>query len=105
MPPADAKLDVTTSFGTVRAYRFDGPMWRANLPGLVAHRTVYSLDLLGEAGLSVQTKPITGAQNQAQWLEETLAGFDPSSASRFARWSSRPRWCFPAFPSGRAGGS
>lgn len=93
LPAFGAAADVETSFGSVRAYRFGDrsgstpvvllpgrnastPMWRANLPGLTARRTVYSLDLLGEAGRSVQTAPITSAQDQAQWLEETLAGLD-----------------------------
>lgn len=86
-----AYFDLRTSFGTVRAYRFDGsaapggppvvllpgrnaatPMWRANLPTLLARRTVYGLDLLGEAGLSVQEEPITGADDQARWLDEAL---------------------------------
>ena len=30
------------------------PMWGSNLPGLLAHRTVFAVDLLGEPGLSVQ---------------------------------------------------
>jgi pimeloyl-ACP methyl ester carboxylesterase len=94
LPPVGAVFDVPTSFGSVRAYRFDGPdgagapvvllpgrnaatpMWRANLPALVAKRTVYSVDLLGEPGLSVQDAPITSAQQQAQWLDETLTGLE-----------------------------
>lgn len=84
-------FDVSTSFGEVRAYRFDGqasgapvvllpgrnastPMWRTNLPELLARRPVIAVDLLGEAGLSVQTAPITGPAQEAQWLDETLAG-------------------------------
>jgi pimeloyl-ACP methyl ester carboxylesterase len=75
----------------VRAYRFAGtsqgtpvlllpgrngstPMWRVNMPGLLEHRSVICLDLLGEAGLSVQDKPISGPDDEAQWLDETLAG-------------------------------
>lgn len=99
LPAFDARFDVPTSFGSVRAYRFDGPgavsgppvlllpgrnastpMWRANLPDLIARRTVYSIDLLGEAGLSVQDSPITGPDDQAQWLDETLAGIGLASA-------------------------
>lgn len=91
LPPFDAQVDVPTTFGRVRVYRFDGPspntpvvllpgrsastpMWRANLGGWRVRRTVYSLDLLGEAGMSVQTRPVTDARDQAQWLEDVLAG-------------------------------
>jgi pimeloyl-ACP methyl ester carboxylesterase len=91
LPPPAELTDVPTSFGTVRAYRFDGPaggapvvllpgrnastpMYAVNLPPLMKRRTVYSVDLLGEAGLSVQGKPIGGPEVEAQWLDETLAG-------------------------------
>ena len=91
LPPVGELVDVSTSFGTVRVYRFDGPadltpvlmlqgrnastpVWRANLPGVLKGRTAYCVDLLGEAGLSVQDRPITGPDDQAQWLDETLAG-------------------------------
>jgi pimeloyl-ACP methyl ester carboxylesterase len=91
LPPVSESFDVSTSFGTVRTYRFDGPsdrppvlllpgrnastpMYAVNLPPLLQRRTVYSVDLLGEAGLSVQHQPMTGPDDQAQWLDETLAG-------------------------------
>ncbi|OLO99087.1 alpha/beta hydrolase [Mycolicibacterium porcinum] len=84
-------FDVPTSFGTVRAYRFAGPeagapvvllpgrnastpMYRGNLEPLLHRRTVYSVDLLGEAGLSVQHTVIRDGAGQAQWLDEALAG-------------------------------
>ncbi|MDT5235331.1 MAG: hypothetical protein QOF47_1318, partial [Mycobacterium sp.] len=59
--------DVPTSFGTT-------PMWRVNIPALPEHRTVIGIDLLGEAGVSIQDEPIRGPGDEAQWLEETLAG-------------------------------
>ncbi|WP_029115888.1 alpha/beta fold hydrolase [Mycobacterium sp. URHB0044] len=91
LPPFDESVDVSTSFGAVRVYRFGAaeesppvvllpgrnastPMWRANLPSLIGQRTVYCLDLLGEAGMSVQTRPLTGPEDQAAWVDETLAG-------------------------------
>jgi pimeloyl-ACP methyl ester carboxylesterase len=91
LPPVSESTDVPTSFGTVRAYRFDGPsagppvlllpgrnastpMWRVNIPALLEHRTVIGIDLLGEAGMSVQDKPITGPDDEAQWLDDALAG-------------------------------
>jgi pimeloyl-ACP methyl ester carboxylesterase len=49
-------------------------MWRTNIATLVAHRPVFSLDLLGDAGLSVQSRPIAGAADQARWLDEVIAG-------------------------------
>ena len=90
LPPSES-TDVSTSFGTVRAYRFDGPsvgppvvvlpgrnastpMWKVNLPALLDHRTVIGIDLLGEAGMSVQEKPITGPEDEAHWLDDALAG-------------------------------
>lgn len=91
MLPACELFDLPTSFGTVRAYRFEGggsgepvvllpgrnastPMYQTNLTALLRQRPVYSIDLLGEAGLSVQSAPITDGPDQAQWLDETLAG-------------------------------
>ena len=91
LPPVSESADVPTSFGTIRAYRFDGPsagppvvllprrnastpMWRVNIPALLQHRTVIGIDLLGEAGMSVQDEPITGPDDEAQWLDDALAG-------------------------------
>ncbi|TYP76604.1 alpha/beta fold hydrolase [Paenibacillus methanolicus] len=85
--------DVDTGFGAVRVYQFgheanlrkepllllpgrssSTPMWEPNLQGLMRERPVYALDLLGEAGMSVQTKPIADRRDQARWLDETLSG-------------------------------
>ncbi|WP_024805380.1 alpha/beta fold hydrolase [Nocardia sp. BMG51109] len=90
LPEPDETAAVTTTFGPVRGYRFgdgDGiplvllsgrqastPMWRANLPGLRAHRTVWSIDSIGEPGASSQHRPLTGAADQATWVAEALAG-------------------------------
>jgi pimeloyl-ACP methyl ester carboxylesterase len=49
-------------------------MWGANLSGLLAHRTVFAVDLLGEPGLSVQQRQLRSAEDQAQWFDEMLAG-------------------------------
>lgn len=90
LPPCQPR-DVATAFGSVRTYRFDGPeadtpivllpgrngctpMFDSNLAPLLALRTVFCIDLLGDAGLSVQFRPIRTAADQAQWLDETLAG-------------------------------
>ena len=89
--PEHESVDIPTSFGTVRTYRFEGPadrtpivllhgrsastpMWRANIPSLMALRPVVSVDLLGEPGMSVQNEPIGGAADEARWLDEALTG-------------------------------
>ncbi len=91
LPSVRESVDVSTSFGTVRAYRFEGPssgppvvllpgrnastpMWRVNIAPLLERRAVIAVDLLGEAGLSVQIRRITGADDEAQWLDGALAG-------------------------------
>ncbi|WP_395308076.1 alpha/beta fold hydrolase [Mycobacterium sp. AMU20-3851] len=90
LPAVEETCDVPTTFGDVRVYRFGGgpgrpvvllpgrnastPMWADNLPGLLAHRSVYCLDLLGEPGMSVQRSPITGVEDQARWFDELLIG-------------------------------
>ncbi|MFC3997356.1 alpha/beta fold hydrolase [Nocardiopsis sediminis] len=89
LPEPDATLDVRTGYGIVRVYRFDGPaegaplvllpgrasatpVWADNLPALLEARDVYTIDLLGEPGMSVQDRPIETDADQARWLNETL---------------------------------
>ncbi|MDL5160351.1 alpha/beta fold hydrolase [Actinomycetospora termitidis] len=94
MPAPTRVLDLPTTFGTVHVLEFAGqardpgavpallvpgrasagPMWSQNLPALAAERPVYVVDPIGDAGLSVQTRELTGAADQAQWLDETLVG-------------------------------
>jgi pimeloyl-ACP methyl ester carboxylesterase len=86
---------VKTSYGSVRVYEFQAPnldehgagtpvvllpgrtsgvpMWATNLRGLLAQRTVYALDALGDAGMSVQTRAIESSADQGAWIEETFA--------------------------------
>lgn len=92
LPAPSRTLDVRTGYGTVRVYEFLNqrnaqevpivllpgrtsgvPMWASNLPGLAAHRTVYALDALGDAGLSVQMRAIENSADQAAWLEQCFA--------------------------------
>jgi pimeloyl-ACP methyl ester carboxylesterase len=99
LPPFET-FDIPTAFGTVRTYRFAGPeagapvvllpgrnastpMYRTNLATLLRHRTVYAIDLLGEAGLSVQHKPIRTVEDQARWLDDALAGLGLDRAHLF----------------------
>lgn len=111
LPRPSRTLDLRTSFGTVRAYEFAAahargatpivllpgrssgvPMWADNLPGFAAERTVYALDALGDAGMSVQTRKLEGGADQAAWLDEALAGLEASKVHlvghSFGGWSA-----------------
>ena len=90
MPEPAETIDVRTGYGIVRVYRFDGlgaagaplvllpgrasgvPVWADNLPSLLQISDVYAIDLLGEPGLSIQSRPIVSDAGQAAWLNQTL---------------------------------
>ncbi|PVD00164.1 alpha/beta hydrolase [Streptomyces sp. CS147] len=90
LPKPAVVLDIRTDYGLVRVYRFDGkadagvpfvllpgrasasPVWADNLPGLLATGDVYTLDLLGEPGMSIQGRPISSDDDQAAWLNQVL---------------------------------
>lgn len=95
IPQPKETKDIKTEFGTVRVYYFtkeenkdktpiillpgrssSTPMWEPNLEGLLAERPVYTLDLLGEPGMSVQSKVIKDKKEQAKWLNEVLIALD-----------------------------
>lgn len=97
LPAPSASRDVPTSLGSVRAYEWTGtaphrepvvllpgrssgvPMWGENLPGFRATgRTIIAFDAIGDAGMSVQTAPLRGPQDQARWVEEALEGLHAS---------------------------
>ena len=95
LPVPTRTMDVRTSYGSVRVYEFKAlnpgehaadtpvvllpgrtsgvPMWATNLGGLLAQRTVYALDALGDAGMSVQTRAIASSADQGAWIEQTFA--------------------------------
>lgn len=98
LPEPAETHDIPTGFGRVRVYGFGeggdprrpivllhgrtatSVMWRTNLPTFTRDRRVYTVDLLGEAGRSTQTAPITSAADQAAWLDQTLEGLGVSAA-------------------------
>jgi pimeloyl-ACP methyl ester carboxylesterase len=51
-------------------------MWESNIAAWTAQRTVHAVEILGEAGLSVQGRPIRDADDQAAWLAATLRGLE-----------------------------
>jgi pimeloyl-ACP methyl ester carboxylesterase len=80
-PLPSATHDVETEFGVVRVYQ-DGPdggvplvllhcfwatsaMWAEHIPALTVEFTVYTVDMLGQPGTSVQTKPMSTANHCA----------------------------------------
>jgi pimeloyl-ACP methyl ester carboxylesterase len=96
LPRPAAVLDLRTTYGLVRVYRFArtntqgtntqgtaplvllpgtasaSPVWAGNLPSLLRIRDVYTVDLLGEPGRSIQERPIESHADQAAWLHEVL---------------------------------
>ncbi|RZU14211.1 pimeloyl-ACP methyl ester carboxylesterase [Kribbella rubisoli] len=89
LPTPAAVRDVSTEYGEVRVYRFTGapgpaplvllpgtssgtPVWADLLKRLLAITDVYAIDLLGEPGMSAQTKPISSDEDKAAWLDQTL---------------------------------
>lgn len=90
MPAPDRTLDLRTDFGLVRAYHFPGtgdsadplilingqgsasPAWADNMPDLLALGDVYTVDLLGQPGMSVHERPIEDNADQALWLHQAL---------------------------------
>ena len=91
LPAPEQTLDLRTQFGVVRVYRFSSastdrvpivllpgrasasPIWGDNLPTLLRQAPIYTVDLLGEPGMSIQSRPITSAGDQAKWLNQVLA--------------------------------
>lgn len=91
LPEPVESIKVHTDFGVVQLYKFQGsdtphntpllllpgkgsatPMWEANLSGFLEHRPVYTVDLIGEPGLSTETRRIETAADQAAWLGQVL---------------------------------
>lgn len=97
LPAPDETLDIRTDYGVVRVYRFDAtgdaehplvllpgtasstPVWADNLPSLLKLGDVYTIDLLGEPGMSIQERPISSDADQAAWLDQTLAALPEDS--------------------------
>ena len=91
LPAPTEVRDIRTEYGLVRVYRYAGaksgldplvllpgtssgtPVWGDNLKSLLAIAEVYAIDLLGEPGMSIQSKPITSDEDKAAWLDQTLA--------------------------------
>lgn len=96
MPTPTQTLDVPTDYGAVRAYvwrqpgtanktpvlllpgRTSGvPMWSENLPAIAAERPVIAVDALGDAGLSIQSVPMTTPDDQAVWIDQVVTRLAP----------------------------
>lgn len=95
LPPPNQTLDIHTSFGVIRIYKWiteqtqlatpivlmpghsaGVPMWSKNLHDFVAKHPVYAMDALGNAGMSAQTVKIKNRSDQATWLHEALSSLN-----------------------------
>ncbi|MDH6194095.1 pimeloyl-ACP methyl ester carboxylesterase [Mycobacterium frederiksbergense] len=87
-PRPDVELDVPTDFGDVRVYQH-GPdggtplvlihgffltsaMWWEQVAGLTGDFTVYTLDMLGQPGASIQTKAMSKPADCARSIDAVL---------------------------------
>lgn len=86
--------DIPTDFGTARATIWQGPegsgnpvllvpgrasgapMWAENLPSWIGARTIVALDPIGDAGLSTQSTPFAGPEDQARWISQAVHALD-----------------------------
>ncbi|MGD8167064.1 alpha/beta fold hydrolase [Herbiconiux sp. P16] len=91
-PLPSATLDQPTSFGSTHLritgtgtgsaapllllHSLEGTSlaWRPVIAALAAHREVVAVDSIGTAGRSVQTAPIRGPADVANWLDQVIAG-------------------------------
>lgn len=89
-PRPDVVHDVPTEFGAVRVYQH-GPdrgvpvvlihgffltssMWWQQINGLTGNFTVYAVDMLGQPGASMQSKPMPTPAHGARCIDAVLAG-------------------------------
>lgn len=52
-------------------------MWSANVSVLMRSRQVIAFDALGDAGLSVQSAPLTSMEDQAAWIDQVITAVAP----------------------------
>lgn len=92
-PQVSEVLTLITDYGDVRVLKYDAsdpaaveadplvllpgtqsgaPMWVDNVPSLRAERPVYVVDLLGQPGRSIQSRPIVSHEDDARWLAQVI---------------------------------
>lgn len=91
LPVPTEEFWLETDFGQVKVYRFEEPetahktpllllpgksaptpMWEANLADFMRERPVYTIDLLGEPGMSRETARIETSADQGRWLGQVI---------------------------------
>jgi pimeloyl-ACP methyl ester carboxylesterase len=92
LPTPTKERWIHSKYGKVKLYRFEysgsekkktplillprksasTPMWEPNIKDFMKNRTVYTVDLLGEPRLSMETKKIKTPEDQAAWLHEVI---------------------------------
>jgi len=56
-------------------------IWMADVPAYASHFRVYSVDLIGEPGLSAPSRPSISSDAYALWLDDVLKGLAVERAS------------------------
>lgn len=99
LPEPSATRDLRTTHGIVRVYEWSSPqtaeaepvvlvpgrasgvpMWSENLPALAAEHPVFAFDIIGDAGMSVQSVRFSDFDEQAEYIDDLLAQIAPDGA-------------------------
>src|SRR5699024_10406090 len=56
------------------------PMWSENLPALAAEHPVFAFDIIGDAGMSVQSVRFSDFDEQAEYIDDLMAQIAPDGA-------------------------
>src|SRR5690625_260901 len=89
LPEPSSPHDLRTSSGIARVYEWaspqtaeaepvvlapgrtsGAPMWAENLPALAAEHPVFAFDIIGDAGMSVQSVRFSDFDEQAEYIED-----------------------------------
>lgn len=99
LPEPSSTHDLRTSYGIARVYEWSSPqtaeaepvvlvpgrasgapMWAENLPALAAEHPVFAFDIIGDAGMSVQSVRFSDFDEQAEYIDDLMAQIAPDGA-------------------------
>ena len=94
-PEAVHSFDIPTSFGSthihtcgtegaplllIHGQAISSTMWYPNVETLSQYHRVYTMDILGDMGKSIQTRPFKGPNDFSTWMREVMDGLNLEQA-------------------------